>query len=154
MSQLGSPYIDTYATPADLDPSEPIGQVALTLDPLTLWVFTVTGYVAVGSASGTAPASPASEAGAGTVELATEAEVQAGTAGVLVATVARLKAELDRRAAAMTPEAVIAPTLTSGWTNFASDATVGSPDNEEGRYVKALEAAIRMRIAEVRGEGV
>lgn len=29
----------------------------------------------------------------------------------------------------------------------------GSPDNEEGRYVKALEAAIRSRIAETRGRG-
>jgi hypothetical protein len=29
----------------------------------------------------------------------------------------------------------------------------GSPDNEEGRYVQALEEAIRRRIAEARGEG-
>jgi hypothetical protein len=30
----------------------------------------------------------------------------------------------------------------------------GSPDNEEGRYVKALEENIKRQIARVRGEGV
>lgn len=39
----------------------------------------------------------ASEAAPGTTEQATQAEVEAGTAGNLFATVARLKAELDRR---------------------------------------------------------
>lgn len=42
-------------------------------------------------------ASPATESVAGVVEHATEAEVQSGAAGNLVATVQRLRAELDRR---------------------------------------------------------
>lgn len=57
----------------------------------------------------------ASETQKGVVEHATAAEVQAGATGNLVATVARLKAELDRREA---QEAVIAPSLTSGWLDF------------------------------------
>lgn len=59
----------------------------------------------------------ASEAQKGVVEHATASEIQAGAAGNLVATVARLKAELDRREA---QEAVIAPTLTSGWLDFGT----------------------------------
>jgi hypothetical protein len=129
---------DVYDTSAELDPSEPIGQLALTLDPLTIWVFTATGYIAVGSASGTAPPSPASETGAGTVELATEAEVEAGTAGILVATVARLKAELDRRINLLTAAPTwTAPTLTSGWTN--------APGYQVAQYAKDAQGFVVLR---------
>jgi hypothetical protein len=185
--------VDVYDTSAELDPSEPIGQLALTLNPLTLWVFTSTGYVAVGSPSGSSAPSPASEAGQGVVELAAEAEVQAGSAGILVATAAGLKAELDRRApvtatetasglvelatatetstgtdttravhpaglkAAMTPGAWIAPEhrqkMVEALDRIAAWKRAGSPDNEEGRYVKAFEENIRGRIAEVRRGG-
>lgn len=51
------------------------------------------------AASGGATPDVATETAKGVVELATEPEVQSGAGGVLVATVARLKAELDRRAA-------------------------------------------------------
>jgi hypothetical protein len=90
--------IDIYNTPAELDPSDPTAQIALTMNPITLYVRDAGGTYQVLSAASAPPASsPASESALGTVELATESEVQAGTAGVLVATVARLKAELDRR---------------------------------------------------------
>jgi hypothetical protein len=111
---------DVYDTATEMDPSEPIGQLALSLDPLVFWVFTTSGYVAVASATGTAPPSVASEAGQGVVELASQAEVEAGAAGVLVATVARLKAELDRRINPLTAAPTwVSATLTSGWTNTA-----------------------------------
>ena len=111
-------YTSIRDTPNDLGTHFP-GHGAVTLDPLTLWVFSATGTPeAVGTPSGTAPASPATESGAGTVELATEAEVQAGSGGALVANVARLKAELDRRINPLTAAPTwAAPTLTSGWTN-------------------------------------
>lgn len=62
---------------------------------------------------------PATEAGAGIAEQATEAEIQAGTAGNLFATAARLKAELDRRVAPTAWTDVT--TFVNGWTSF--DAT-------------------------------
>jgi hypothetical protein len=111
-------YTSIKDTPTDLG-THFSGHVAVTLDPLTLWVLSATGtWEAVGTPSGDAPPSPASETGAGTVELATEAEVQAGTAGLLVATAARLKAELDRRLPAA--EAWISPTLLSGWVSYGT----------------------------------
>lgn len=61
----------------------------------------------------------ASESGEGVTRQATEAQVQAGTAGNLFATVARLKAELDRRIAP-TAWVDIPPTGTN-WTSY--DAT-------------------------------
>jgi hypothetical protein len=113
-------YTSIRDTPGDLDSHHP-GHIAVTLNPLTLWVFTSTGWQAVGTPSGDAPPSPASESGAGVVELATQAEVEAGTAGILVATVARLQAELSRRLSlALTPGAWISPTLLSAWVNFGS----------------------------------
>lgn len=59
---------------------------------------------------------PASESTEGVTRQATEAQVQAGTAGNLFATVARLKAELDRRIAP-TAWTDIPPSGT-GWTSF------------------------------------
>jgi hypothetical protein len=101
---VGPPWFDTlevYPTPADL-PAQPYheGWLEVGLQPPSLYIYTSSGgHQLVGSATPTTPATPASEGGQGVVELATEAEVQAGTAGVLVATVARLKDELDRRKA-------------------------------------------------------
>jgi len=63
---LGPNYVDMYPTPTDMDPSDPLGQLAGTIDPPGLYIFTSAGYVAVGSPSETAPPSPASEAGQGT----------------------------------------------------------------------------------------
>jgi hypothetical protein len=66
------------------------------------------------------PVPDATETTPGKVELASEAEVQAGTAGVLVANVARLKDELDRRINPLTAAPTwVSATLTSGWTNAA-----------------------------------
>jgi hypothetical protein len=128
--------VDVYDTSGELDPSEPIGQLALTLDPLTIWVFTATGYVAVGSPSGTASPSVASESGPGTVELASQAEVEAGTAGVLVANVARLKAALDRRN-------VAASETVAGVVELATAAeAVGGTDATRAVHPAGLKAAI------------
>ncbi len=67
----------------------------------------------------------ATETASGVVEEATTDEVQAGTAGALYATVAKLKAEITRRLAlALTPEAVRLvgaagqPAFRNGWVNF------------------------------------
>lgn len=68
-----------------------------------------------------AAAGAASETAAGITEQATQAEVEAGTAGNLFATVARLKAELDRRLNAGT---WTDPSLTSGWTNFSGEQPI------------------------------
>jgi hypothetical protein len=86
MSESGG-YYEVYDTLTEMDPSEPLGQLALVRDPLGLYVFTSTGgYVLVASpAVGSIPPVPASETGQGVVELATAAEVGAGTAGILVA---------------------------------------------------------------------
>jgi hypothetical protein len=112
-------YTSVRDTPSDLGSDYP-GHIAVTLNPLTVWVFTLVGWQAVGTPSGDAPPAPASESGAGTVELATQAEVESGAAGNLVATAARLKAELDRRINPLTAAPTwTAPTLTSGWTNAA-----------------------------------
>jgi hypothetical protein len=105
----GSWEVDIYDTPAELDPAEPVGQLALVLDPLTLYVFTASGYQVLGAGEAAPASTPASEAGQGVVELATEAEVQGGTAGVLVATVARLQAELDRRGGIAATESALGP---------------------------------------------
>lgn len=76
-----------------------------------------------------AAAGAATETAAGITEQATEAETQAGAAGNLFATVARLKAELDRR---QTSEAWIAPTLLNSWTNL------GAPYAGAGYYKDPL----------------
>lgn len=55
--------------------------------------------------------------GAVTVPYATNAEVEGGTVTDKAVNPATLKSELDRR---VTPPAVIAPTLTSGWLDFGS----------------------------------
>jgi hypothetical protein len=127
-------------TAAEMETSDPEGQLNVSLDPLALYVFKDGTFQAIASVAGAPPAAtetaagvvelasaaetqtgtdavravhpaglqakinalpgstPASETAAGITEQATEAEVQAGTAGNLFATVARLKAELDRRA--------------------------------------------------------
>lgn len=64
----------------------------------------------------------ASETQKGAVELATAAEIEAGTAGVIVANAARLKAELDRRAGAARGSVTAATTL----LNNVSVGTAGS----------------------------
>jgi hypothetical protein len=98
MSPMRIGAVDMYDALAELDPSDPLGQVAVVLNPLGIYVYTSSGWQLVGAPSGSAPPpAPASESGQGVGELATESEVQSGATGVLVATVARLKAELDRR---------------------------------------------------------
>lgn len=64
----------------------------------------------------------ASEDAKGAVELATAAEIEAGTAGVIVANAARLKAELDRRRAASRGPVTATTTL----YNNANVGTAGS----------------------------
>jgi hypothetical protein len=89
--------VHRVGTPSDL-PTPPLydGVLAVVMNPLGLWGYTsASGWTSLGTPGGAAAA--ASETSSGVVELATEAEVQAGTAGVLVATAARLKAEFDRR---------------------------------------------------------
>jgi hypothetical protein len=97
----GGAYIHRVDTPADLPHTASLGFLTAVLNPPGLYLLTSTGWQLVATPSGSQiPPVPASESGQGIVELATEAEVQAGTAGILVATVARLKAEFDRRAGA------------------------------------------------------
>jgi hypothetical protein len=53
--------IEVYETVASLDPSEPRGTVALVLNPLTLYVYTDSGYQVLSSGSNPpAPSGPAS----------------------------------------------------------------------------------------------
>lgn len=44
--------VDVYDTFGELDPSEPLGQLALVLDPLSLYVMTATGYQPLASLAG------------------------------------------------------------------------------------------------------
>lgn len=81
----------------------------------------------------------ASETERGAVEHATEAEIQAGTVGNLVATVARLKAELDRREEL--PAATI-PTLTNGWVAHGG-ALLGPGYYKDRRGFVFLEGSIK-----------
>ncbi len=75
----------------------------------------------------------ATETEAGFVEHASAAEVQAGTTGNLVATAARLKAELDRRE---TPEPWNTPTLENGWVSFGGSAETPGYRKEPLRLVR------------------
>jgi hypothetical protein len=113
-------------TLGDLPPVAEIGMIYEVLSPLSLYAYTAGGWVALASPSGspTSP-TPASEAGQGVVELATQGEVEAGTAGILAATAARLKAELDRRGAIAATETALGPVelATSAETQAGTDAT-------------------------------
>lgn len=86
-----------------------------------------------------AAAGAASETAAGITEQATEAEVQAGTAGNLFATVARLKAELDRREVLPAP---ITPTLTNGWVAHGA-GTLGPGYYKDRRDFVFLQGSIK-----------
>lgn len=85
------------------------------------------------SASSGAPGAiaDASETSKGGVEFGTAAEVEAGTPGVYVASLARLKAEFDRR---LTPESVFVQRLANqatgvanGWYTVSWDTEVSDP---------------------------
>lgn len=86
----------------------------------------------------------ATETQKGVVEIATAAEIEAGAAGVLVATVARLKAELDRRDASRSQVGAIdngpalfhSITLTSTATQSIDlRGTNGVPADAKGVYI-------------------
>lgn len=130
--------IDIYNTPSELDPADPTAQIALVMNPLTLYVRDSAGTYQVLSTGSAPPApSPASEAALGSVELATEPEVQAGTAGILVATAARLKAELDRRATPAASETV------AGKVELATAAeTSTGTDNTRAVHPAGFKSAI------------
>ncbi len=69
-------------------------------DPTRRWIGRLSTDASGGIVAGSVvSAAWATETEAGIVELATAAEVEAGAAGVLVPSAARMKAELDRRAA-------------------------------------------------------
>lgn len=94
------------------------GWVLATNDPITLGTTALSFTQFTGAGAGTPDAT---ESTPGKVQLATEAQVQAGTPGLFVASVARLAAEITRR---LTPEAwhVIGaagePAFQNGWLNF------------------------------------
>jgi hypothetical protein len=122
-SSNGALYF-TVPAPSNL-PSAPdvgVGTFLVTASPLTLWGYNGSSWVALGTpGSGAPPPDVASEGAAGTVELATESEIEGGSAGVLVASVSRLKSELDRRTppaasetAAGTVELATAAEVTTG----------------------------------------
>lgn len=73
-----------------------------------------------------AAAAAATESAAGIVRLATDAETQAGTSRALAIDPAGLAARL-------TSEAVIAPTLINGWTNFSGFSTTAYYKDSTGR---------------------
>jgi hypothetical protein len=55
--------IDIYATVSELDPSDPLAQVAVVLNPPSIYLYTSTGYQLIGASTPTTPATPASENG-------------------------------------------------------------------------------------------
>src|SRR3712207_6411739 len=76
--------LDVYATAADL-PATPFreGWLEVVLNPPSLYIFTSGGgHQLIAAATPTTPATPASESGQGVVQLASQAQVEAGTAGV------------------------------------------------------------------------
>jgi hypothetical protein len=112
----GSVGVDLYDAPADMDPSEPTGQLALVLSPLTLYAFTSGSYQALASLEGAPPPPlPATETAQGIVELATAAETATGTDNTRAVHPAGFKA-------AITPTAFIAPVLLASWINFGAPA--------------------------------
>ena len=92
-----------------------------------------------------AAGNPATDTVAGVVELATASEIQAGAMGVLVATAADLKAELDRRAGLKSqivgidagPSIWSNVTLTINVDTFSADlrTLAGVPPNAKGVFV-------------------
>jgi len=131
--------VDVYPSASQLPVGGDSGVgFCVVLSPPSLYIYTPSGgYQLVAASTPTTPATPASEGGQGVVELATEAEVISGAAGVLVATVARLKAELDRRGTG-----VAASETAAGTAEIATQAeTDAGTDNQ--RIVTPLKLASR-----------
>ena len=157
-------YYTVLNTAAELANTEPSGNLAVTLgdgtEPFVVWgrkggqwvsLFSVAAADIPAPQPTTVQAAPAAtETSPGTVEHATQAEVQAGTAGNVVPTAARLKAELDRRAGVAAGRGFLAPAqrvqLRDGATAIASGEVIVSadlradpniPDDAAGVYVHA-----------------
>jgi hypothetical protein len=99
------------------------------------------------------PVPDATETTPGKVELASEDEVQAGTAGVLVSTVARLKDELDRRISGRRAPRGVGRSRTAArradTPGGAADGRCSQPDTRRGGRIRGPALLARVRHAQL-----